>query len=171
MEGQVMGDIDSLQGSTAHTAGGDVPGLDRLIAALESERPTSLTLVPSEGRPILRGRREGSAGWQMDLDCRAPLAEVLRSLVVTEDADGEAGVGPAQQRDHTRRNLVHLVVQCRQVEVLRRLLQAVIEDQSTRRPGERVAALVQEGRASAPRRIDVRIPPTPKPMQGRSLRG
>lgn len=166
-----MGDIDSLHGSAAHAAGGDVPGLDRLIAALETERPTSLTLVPSEGRPILRGRREGSTGWQMDLDCRAPLAEELRNLVVNEDADGEAGVGPAQQRDNTRRNLVHLVVQCRQVDVLRRLLQAVIEDQSTRRPGERVAALVQDGRASAPRRIDVRIPPAPKPMQSRSLRG
>jgi hypothetical protein len=165
-----MGDIDSRQVSPASSAEAGVPGLDRLIAALESERPTTLTLVPSEGRPILRGRREGSAGWQMDLDCRAPLAEELRNLVVSEDADGEAGVGPAQQRDHTRRNLVHLVVQCRQVEVLRQLLQAVIEDQSTRRPGERVAALVQDGRASAPRRIDVRIPPAPKPMQSRTLR-
>lgn len=171
MERAAMGDSESAQGSSGSAPAGDVPGLDRLIAAMETERLTSLTLIPSEGRPILRGRREGSACWQVDLDCRPPLAEELRNLVVSEDTDGQAGVGPAQQRDQTRRNLVHLVVQCRQVDVLRRLLQAVIEDQSTRRPGERVAALVQEGRTSAPRRIDVRIPPAPKPMQARSLRG
>jgi hypothetical protein len=165
MGGQGIGQVGTAQ------AQGEVPGLDRLIAALETEHPTSLTLVPSEGRPILRGRRDEDAGWQMDLECRAPLAEELRSLVVTEDEDGEAGVGPAQQPDHTRRDLVHLVVQCRQLDVLRQLLQAVIEDQSNRRPGERVAALVQQGRSTAPHRIDVRIPPAPKPMQARSLRG
>ncbi|HEX8971613.1 hypothetical protein [Oryzihumus sp.] len=165
MGGQGIGQVDSAQEQ------GAVPGLDRLIAALETEHPTSLTLVPSEGRPILRGRRDEDAGWHMDLECRAPLAEELRSLVVTEDENGEAGVGPAQERDHTRRNLVHLVVQCRQLDVLRQLLQAVIEDQSNRRPGERVAALVQQGRSAAPHRIDVRIPPAPKPMQSRSLRG
>ena len=171
MAGSAFGHNGSEHSSSAGSAGVDVPGLDRLIEALETERPTSLTLVPSEGRPILRGRREDSTGWQMDLDCRAPLAEELRSLVVAEDADGAAGVGPTQQHDQTRRNLVHLVVQCRQLDVLRQVLQVVIADQSSRRPGERVAALVQEGRASAPRRIDVRIPPRPKPMQPRTLRG
>jgi transposase InsO family protein len=155
--------------ASAHGAG-DSGGLDRLIDELRSRRSTTLlSLVPAEGPAILRAHREAGQGWQMDLDCCPPLADRLQLLVSGADNGEEAGLGPCELHDHTGRDLVHVFIQCHRPELMRALLSAVIDDHTSRCPTERVAALVQVDAVRAPHRIDVRVPPRPKPKRARTM--
>ena len=141
-------------------------GLDRLILELQARHTTTLAIVPAEGAAILRAHRDPANGWQMDLDCWAPLARQLQTLV--GEGGDHAGLGPCELHDHTGSQLVHVFIQCHRPELMREVLGAVIDDHGSRRPTERVAALVQIDSHQAPQRIDVRVPPRPRPVQGRT---
>lgn len=140
--------------------------LAQLMKALGRPQLRSLVLVPAEQPATTHIRPADAGGWVLTLECRRVLADLLRA--VTHNGGDAASSGTCQV-SHRAANSVQVEIVVPDVRLLSRLLRVLVDDHLRTRPDTRLAALMLDDGAPAPRRLEVVIPPRPRIRRGTTL--
>jgi hypothetical protein len=137
----------------------DDRAVEQLVDTLQEPEVQSLVLVPAESPASAHVRRNGRHGWVVELDCRRLLSNDLEAVV--------AEVAPVEtlatcDLDPRGTAQVHVTIRARECGVLSRVLQVLVSEHRRSRPASRLAAIVVRDDATAPRRLDVVLPPRPR---------
>jgi hypothetical protein len=144
--------------------------VEQLVDTLQEPAVQSLVLVPAESPASAHVRRNGRHGWVVELDCRRVLSDDLEA-VVADEAQVEAELPATCDLDVRGGAQVHVTIRAREGSALRRVLQVLVSEHRRARPHTRLAAIVVRDEATAPRRLDVVLPPRPRACRSASLWG
>jgi hypothetical protein len=146
----------------------DDRAVTQLVDTLNEPSVQSLVLVPAESPASVHVRRNGRHGWVVELDCRNVLSHDLEAVVTEGSAHAEPGTCDVDVHSDAQ---VHVTIRARERGVLQRVLQVLVSEHRRSRPQTRLAAIVLDDLAPAPRRIDVVLPPRPQACRSASLWG
>ena len=146
----------------------DDRAVTQLVDTLDQPSVRSLVLVPAESPASVHVRRNGRHGWVVELDCRGRLSHDLEAVVAHGSAPADPGTCELDVHSDAR---VHVTIRARERGVLQRVLQVLVSEHRRARPQTRLAAIVLDDLAPAPRRIDVVLPPRPQACRSASLWG
>jgi hypothetical protein len=146
----------------------DDRAVEQLVDTLQEPEVQSLVLVPAESPASAHVWRNGRHGWVVELDCRRRVSNDLESAVA-EVAQVEAGAPATYDLDLRGAAQVHVTIRARECGTLSRVLQVLVSEHRRSRPASRLAALVVRDDATAPRRLDVVLPPRPQACRSAAL--
>jgi len=146
----------------------DDRAVTQLVDTLNEPSVQSLVLVPAESPASVHVRRNGRHGWVVELDCQGVLSHDLEAVVADSSTHAEPGTCDVDVHSDAR---VHVTIRARERGVLQRVLQVLVSEHRRARPQTRLAAIVLDDLAPAPRRIDVVLPPRPQACRSASLWG
>jgi hypothetical protein len=146
----------------------DDRAVEQLVDTLQEPEVRSLVLVPAESPASAHVRRNGRHGWVVELDCRRLLSNDLEAVVA--DVAGVEAESPATcDLDPRGAAQVHVTIRARERGALSRVLQVLVSEHRRLRPASRLAAIVVREDATAPRRMDVVLPPRPQACRSAAL--
>src|SRR4051812_36684282 len=146
----------------------DDRAVEQLVETLQEPEVRSLVLVPAESPASAHVRRNGRHGWVVELDCRRLLSNDLEA-VVADVAHVEAEAPATCDLDSRGAAQVPVTIRPRGRGAPSRVLQVLVSDHRRSRPGSRLAAIVVREDATAPRRLDVVLPPRPSACRSAAL--
>ena len=144
----------------------DDRAVTQLVDTLDQPSVRSLVLVPAESPASVHVRRNGRHGWVVELDCRGVLSHDLEAVVAGGSAQPEPDTCDVDVHSDAR---VHVTIRARERGMLQRVLQVLVSEHRRARPQTRLAAIVLDDTAPAPRRIDVVLPPRPQACRSAAL--
>jgi hypothetical protein len=141
----------------------DDRAVEQLVDTLQEPGVQSLVLVPAESPASAHVRRNGRHGWVVELDCRRLLSNDLEAVVAeVAHVETEAEASATCDLDLRGAAQVHVTIRARECGALSRVLQVLVSEHRRSRPASRLAAIVVRDDATAPRRLDVVLPPRPR---------
>jgi hypothetical protein len=141
----------------------DDRAVEQLVDTLQEPGVQSLVLVPAESPASAHVRRNGRHGWVVELDCRRLLSNDLEAVVAeVAHVETEAEASATCDLDLRGAAQVHVTIRARERGALSRVLQVLVSEHRRSRPASRLAAIVVRDDATAPRRLDVVLPPRPR---------
>jgi hypothetical protein len=134
----------------------DDRAVEQLVDTLQEPGVQSLVLVPAESPA-------SAHVWVVELDCRRLLSNDLEAVVAeVAHVETEAEASATCDLDLRGAAQVHVTIRARECGALSRVLQVLVSEHRRSRPASRLAAIVVRDDATAPRRLDVVLPPRPR---------